>query len=85
MDNVSLYPAVNAASRLLLGDSVDDASSTADTAAKRPGEDVITLGEGKSPLSKLSVLTFNAPMAFTKPLSDIYIARMALVEAETLR
>ena len=85
MDIASLHPAVDAASRLLLGDSVDDASSAADPAVKRPGEEVIMLGDGKSPLSKLSVLTFNAPMAFTKPLSDIYIARMALVEAETLR
>ena len=82
---VSLYPAANAASRLLLGDSVDDALSTADLAVKRPGEEVIMLGEGKSPLSKLSVLTFNAPMPFTSPLADLYTARMRLVEAEHLR
>lgn len=81
-----MYPAANAASRLLLGDSVDDASNSAtDPAVKRPGEEVIMLSEGKSPLAKLSVLTFNAPMAFTKPLADLYTARMALAEAETLR
>ena len=85
MDIVCTCPAVNAASRLLLGDAADDASSTADLAVKRPGEEVIVLKDGESPLSRLSVLTFNAPMAFTRPLSDVYTERMALVGGETLR
>ena len=85
VDVVSLYPAANAASRLLLGDVLDDAPSTADSAVKRPGEEVIMLGDGKSPLSKLSVLTFNAPKPFTSPLADLYTARISLVEAEHLR
>lgn len=64
---------------------MDDATSTADPAVKRPGEEVIMLEDGKSPLSKLSILSFNAPMPFTSPLAGLYTARIALVGAEHLR
>ncbi|CAM9793117.1 unnamed protein product [Scytosiphon promiscuus] len=80
--------ATTASSRLLLGDAVDDAdtgTAAADPTARRPGEEVITAGDGRSPLSKLSVITFNAPKAFTKALAELYVARMALVQGEHLR
>lgn len=87
--SIYVYPpfsATTASSRLLLGDSTDDASaSAADPMVGRPTEEMIAQGDGRSPLSKLSVITFNAPKAFTTPLAELYMARMALVQGEHLR
>lgn len=47
----------------------------ADPAVRRPEPHVLSLRGG--PLSRLSVFTYNAPMAFSIPLADLYDARMA--------
>ncbi|CAM9926036.1 unnamed protein product [Ectocarpus sp. 12 AP-2014] len=68
--------ATTAASRLLLGDSsVGGKEEAADPAVRRPEPDMLSLRG--SPLSRLSVFTYNAPMAFSIPLADLYDARMA--------
>lgn len=49
----------------------------ADPAVRRPEPDALTVAGG--PLSRLSVFTHNAPMAFSAPLADLYDARWAEV------
>lgn len=64
--------ATTAASRLLLGDSVHDAFPP--------------LREQKRVLmSRLSVFTYNAPMAFTIPLARLYDARLDEAGGEHMR
>ncbi|CAM9140898.1 unnamed protein product [Hapterophycus canaliculatus] len=70
--------ATTAASRLLLGDSwVGGKEERADPAVRRPEPDALNLAGG--PLSRLSVFTHNAPMAFSAPLAELYDARWAEV------
>lgn len=74
--------ATTAASRLLLGDCVVD-SELPDPAVRRPeGRMVSVVG---SPLSRLSVFTFNAPMSFARPLAALYDAILARVRGEHVR
>lgn len=70
------------AARLLLGDSVVDADLP-DPAVRRPEAGVLTVVGGS--LSRLSVFTYNAPMAFAEPLAAAYEARLAEVGAEHVR
>lgn len=49
----------------------------ADPAVRRPEPDMVSLRGGA--LSRLSVFTYNAPMAFSAPLADLYDKRMAEV------
>ncbi len=58
---------------------VGDEEEKADPAVRRPGPEVLTVRGG--PLSRLSVFTFNAPMALSAPLADLYDAKMAEVRA----
>lgn len=74
--------ATAAASRLLLGDAVDDAALP-NPALRRPEDRQLTIRYG--PLSKLSVFTFNAPMAFSVTLAEAYDTRLAEVGAEHVR
>lgn len=74
--------ATTAASRLLLGDAVDD-GSLANPAVRRPEDSLLTVRCG--PLWRLSVFTFNAPKAFSVPLADAYDKRLAEVGAEHVR
>lgn len=74
--------ATSAAARLLLGDSVVD-SHLPDPAVRRPEGRMVTVAGGS--LSRLSVFTFNAPMAFAGPLAAAYDARLAEVGAEHVR
>ncbi|CAM9357474.1 unnamed protein product [Scytosiphon promiscuus] len=70
--------ATTAASRLLLGDSsVGGKEERADPAVRRPDPDALNHAGG--PLSRLSVFTHNAPMAFSAPLAELYDARWAEV------
>lgn len=48
-----------------------------DPAVRRPEPDTISLRGG--PLSRLSVFTYNAPMAFSGPLAELYDKKMAEV------
>lgn len=54
-----------------------DKEEMADPAVRRPPPELLSLRGG--PLSRLSVLTFNAPMAFSAPLADLYDAKLAEV------
>lgn len=74
--------ATTAASRVLLGDSVVDADLP-DSNVRRPEAQMVPLAGG--PLSKLSVFTFNAPMAFAAPLAELYDARLAEAGGEHVR
>lgn len=60
-----------------LSHKVGDEEEMADPAVRRPEPEMLTVRGG--PLSRLSVFTFNAPMAFSVPLADLYDARMAEV------
>ena len=57
---------------------VGDKEEMADPAVRRPEPELLALRGG--PLSRLSVFTFNAPMAFSRPLADLYDAKLAEVE-----
>ncbi|CAN0098171.1 unnamed protein product [Sphacelaria rigidula] len=66
--------ATTAAARLLLGDSVVD-RDLADPATRRP-EGAAAYETGCA-LSRLSIYTFNAPMALSEELAQAYEARVA--------
>lgn len=57
---------------------VGDEEEMADPAVRRPEPDMLTVRGGA--LSRLCVFTYNAPMAFSSPLADLYDKRMAEVE-----
>ncbi|CAM9919599.1 unnamed protein product [Ectocarpus sp. 4 AP-2014] len=76
--------ATTASSRLVFGDSVDDAV-LADPTVRRPPSEIVDATDGSSPLSKVSVLTFSAPKAFTRPVAEAYTAKMVAVQAEHMR
>lgn len=81
--------ATTAASRLLLGDSVVD-SDLLDPAVRRH-DPFIQQSDGRvafdtgGSLKRLSVITFNAPMAFAKPLAESYDLVLAHVRGEHVR
>lgn len=74
--------ATTAAARLLLGDSIDD-RALMDPATGRP-HDCSDLTD-KSSLSRLSIFTFNAPLAFSAPLAQVYEEHLAKSGAEHVR
>lgn len=71
-----------AAARLLLGDSVVDADLT-DPSCRRPDDDALS-APGKW-LSRLSVITFNAPMGLSITMAAAYERRLAETGAEHVR
>lgn len=56
---------------------VGDKEEMADPAVRRPDPELLFVHGG--PLSRLSVVTFNAPMAFSRPLAELYDAKLAEV------
>lgn len=74
--------ATTAAARLLLGDAVGDRECP-DPATRRPDETLVR-GAGTC-LSRLSVFTFNAPLAFSVPLAKAYEEQLAAAGAEHVR
>lgn len=56
---------------------VGDKEEMADPAVRRPPPELLSVRGG--PLSRLSVLTYNAPMAFSAPLADLYDEKLAEV------
>lgn len=74
--------ATTASSRLLFGDSVNDANLP-DEAVRRPNDNMLTVRSGS--LSRLSVTTFNAPKAFKSEPAAMYDIASAKVGSKHVR